>query len=170
MRLQSSLSRSIVGLHLLSHLDIVVSVGSLRRTFSIPWNGNNYADARSGLHPYPCLRIQCSKTSMHKQAIRIRNPTSRTLHHQNTRDGAVHGVSAAFKLGKKRKNIPNPPKRQPPPLPADGNGTPLVHLPSLSWERTHRCHLQSTREKQTLFKKCFNSAQRKHFRKAWESK
>jgi len=127
MRLQSSFSKSTVGLHLLSHLDIVVPMRSLRRTISIPWNGNSYANARPGLHPHPCLRIRSNETSMYKHATQIRNPASRTLHHQNTGDGAVHGVSAAFKRREERKN-PKPTKRQPPSLPADGNGTPLAHL------------------------------------------
>lgn len=124
--LQSSFSRCTVGLHLLSHLDITVPIGSLRRIFGIPWYGNSYADARPRLHPFPCLQIGGNAASLYKQGIQIRKRTSCTLHHQNTRDGAVHGVSAAVKLGREERK--NPPKGQLLVLPADGNSTPLVHL------------------------------------------
>lgn len=101
--LQSSFSRCTVGLHLLSHLDITVPIGSLRRIFGISWYGNRYADARPRLHPFPCLQIGSNAASLYKQGTQIRKRTSCTLHHQNTRDGAVHGVSAAFKLGREER-------------------------------------------------------------------
>lgn len=153
MRLQSSFSRIIVKLHLLSHVDTVVPVASPRWTvsFSTLWNGSSYANLKPGLHPSPCLRIRGNETSMHKQAIQIQNSTCTLHQRKHPRRTPVHGVSPALKLGKqKEKNT----KKQP----LKGN---VSHCHQMAMAlhlfvadpapgKGHRCHLQSTPEKQSL--------------------
>lgn len=147
-----------------------MSVASPRRTFSILWNGSNYANVKPRLHPSPCLRIWGNETSVHKQAshpnwkLHMHTPPTNA-----PKEDACSQCFTGLKDGKKKKKkkkkekIYQPTERQHRPLPADGNGTPLVHCRSIPG-KGHRDAIYRALLRSEVFKKCFSSAQQKHFK------
>lgn len=172
MRLQSSFSRIIAKLHLLSHLHIVVPVASPRWTFTVLWNGSNYASVKPGLHPFPCLRIWGNEISMYKQAIETGNSTC-TLHQPNyPRRTPVHGVPPALKLGKQKEKKINKQNTLKGNIALCRQMAMALHL-FLADPVPGKGHIDAIYRavlRSKVFKKCFSSAQGKHFKKSWESK